>query len=159
MAMLQADKLKIAKNLRMAINNAVPIVSAFPQVLAHVDLPDEEAVEYKDLYPEWEPYQKYKTDEILRHNDELYRVIANINKNDDVEPGTEAGNAYFQKIVIAESGYQKWEQPTDNKTGYSKGDIVEHNGTLWQSDKNNNIDEPGTSNKWIAYNPEKEVIE
>lgn len=116
MAMLQAEKLKIAKNLRMTINNAVPVVSAFPQVIAHTDLPDDEALNYKDLYPEWEPYQKYKTDEILRHNDELYRVIANVNKNSDVE----------------------------------------HNGTLWQSVKNNNLDEPGTSDKWVEYVPSGE---
>lgn len=42
---------------------------------------------------------------------------------------------------------EEWASPTDKHT-YNKGSVCTHNGKLYRSKKNNNADEPGTSDKW-----------
>lgn len=97
------DKTEIAKNLRKAIDKTIPIISAFPEIMSNLDVPDDEIGEFAELYKEWEPYQKYKKGEIIQHNNNVYRVIANVNKNSNAEPGTQSGNSYFELITSYES--------------------------------------------------------
>lgn len=53
-----------------------------------------------------------------------------------------------------EDGYAEWSRP-DSTNGYSEGDRVTHNGRLWESLVDDNVDEPGTDNgfRWEDLGP------
>ncbi|OUN47307.1 hypothetical protein B5G20_04905 [Collinsella sp. An7] len=57
-----------------------------------------------------------------------------------------------------DEGPQPWEQP-DSTNGYSEGDRVTHNGRLWESLVDDNVDEPGTDNgfRWKDLGPAEGV--
>lgn len=119
---------------------AVPmLLSAFAE-----SMDDDELAGVALALPEWGPGVKRKRGAACRHGGVAYRVVANVSKNNDAEPGTPEGADYYAPVDVGPSGVQAWE-PGER---YMKGERVEHGGRVWESLKNNNREEPGTGNRW-----------
>lgn len=119
---------------------------AVPMLLSAVaeSMDDDELVSVALALPDWEPGVKRKRGAACRHGGVAYRVVANVSKNNDAEPGTPEGADYYAPVDTGSSGVQAWEPDVR----YMKGERVEHGGRVWESLKNNNREEPGTGNRW-----------
>lgn len=126
------------------------------QLLSTV-LPEENALEIPSVYPVWTAGKKYKKDVILSYGEnsvgdpQLYKTL----KTHKAErtPDTDTDN--YVPMGISSSGYPVWVQPLSNKDAYDKGDIVDRDGTLYQSNKNNNRDDPlDNTGRWDLYSDE-----
>lgn len=120
-------------------------------------LPEENALEMPSVYPVWTAGKKYKKDVILSYGEnsvgdpQLYKTL----KTHKAErtPDTDTDN--YVPMGISSSGYPVWVQPLSNKDAYDKGDIVDRDGTLYQSNKNNNRDDPlDNTGRWDLYSDE-----
>ena len=120
-------------------------------------LPEENALEMPSVYPVWTAGKKYKKDVILSYGEnsvgdpQLYKTL----KTHKAErtPDTDTDN--YVPMGISSSGYPVWVQPLSNKDAYDKGNIVDRDGTLYQSNKNNNRDDPlDNTGTWDLYSDE-----
>ena len=108
----------------------------------------------------WRQWVTYNTNDIVSHNNKLYRALWN---NYGVEPdGTGPWESYQNPELIPpdpedetwdfELGAYFW-QPIR----YDSGFIVSHVGSLWKANRditNNLTREPHTNNRWDSYDPE-----
>lgn len=126
------------------------------QLLSTVLL-EENALEVPSVYPVWTAGEKYKKDVILSYGEnsvgdpQLYKTL----KTHKAErtPDTDTDN--YMPMGIRSSGYPVWVQPLSNKDAYDKGNIVDRDGTLYQSNKNNNRDDPlDNTGTWDLYSDE-----
>lgn len=119
---------------------------AVPMLLSSVaeSMDDDELASVALALPEWGPGVKRKRGAACRHGGVAYRVVANVSKNNDAEPGTPEGADYYAPVDVGPSGVQAWEPDEP----YMKGERVEHGGRVWESLKNNNREEPGTGDRW-----------
>ena len=126
------------------------------QLLSTV-LPEESALEVPSVYPVWTAGKKYKKDVILSYGEnsvgdpQLYKTL----KTHKAErtPDTDTDN--YVPMGISSSSYPVWVQPLSNKDAYDKGNIVDRDGTLYQSNKNNNRDDPlDNTGRWDLYSDE-----
>lgn len=119
---------------------------AVPMLLSAVaeSMDDDELAGVALALPEWGPGVKRKRGAACRHGGVAYRVVANVSKNNDAEPGTPEGADYYAPVDVGPSGVQAWEPDEP----YMKGERVEHGGRVWESLKNNNREEPGTGHRW-----------
>lgn len=120
-------------------------------------LPDDYALEVSALYDEWNAGQTYYgpdqetgyAGDRIRYRGILYKVLqGHVSQADwtpDVTPSLYAKVLPGQEGNEPEEGYAEWVQP-DSTNGYSMGDKVVHNGHLWESIVDSNVDEPGTDN-------------
>ena len=94
---------------------------------------DEQALEFPTLYDEW------KVGEAVVPGDrryypptgKLYKVVQGHTTQADWTP--DVTPALFVAIGLDDAGYPLWSQPTGAHDAYSKGDIVDYNGTLYES--------------------------
>lgn len=126
------------------------------QLLSTV-LPEENALEVPSVYPVWTAGEKYKKDVILSYGEnsvgdpQLYKTL----KTHKAENTPDADTENYKPMGISSSGYPAWVQPLSNKDAYDKGDIVDRDGTLYQSNKNNNRDDPlDNTGRWDLYSDE-----
>lgn len=119
---------------------------AVPMLLSAVaeSMNDDELASVALALPEWGPGVNRKRGAACRHGGVAYRVVANVSKNNDAEPGTPEGADYYAPVDVGPSGVQAWEPDEP----YMKGERVEHGGRVWESLKNNNREEPGTGKRW-----------
>lgn len=151
--MNQSEREAVARRIHDTVAYAAKVVPSVPALMSAVSqqMDDEELVAVADALPEWEPGVKRKAGAAIRHDGVAYRVTKNVSKNNTAEPGTEEGSDYYLAVALGPSGYEEWRQPADKSEAYWKGDIVTHDGQTWVSVKNNNMDEPGTSDRWEPY--------
>lgn len=115
--------------------------------LANANLDDEKAMEVADLYPEWKPKTSYKADEIVKcgvnadNETQLYKVIQTHTSQDDWTPNTTP--SLYKKIGFTDDGTSIWTQPLGSTDAYRIGDVVSHNGKLWECTSDYNVYEPG----------------
>lgn len=126
------------------------------QLLSTV-LPEENALEVPSVYPVWTAGKKYKKDVILSYGEnsvgdpQLYKTL----KTHKAERTPDTDTKNYKPMGISSSGYPVWVQPLSNKDAYDKGDIVDRDGTLYQSNKNNNRDDPlDNTGRWDLYSDE-----
>ena len=107
---------------------------------------DEQAIDSPAVYPEWRANVIYTLDERVLYNNILYKVITAHTSQETWTPDVSA--SLFAKVLVSDDGtILPWEQP-DSTNPYMKGDKVNHNGSNWVSDIDNNIWEPGVYG-WI----------
>lgn len=126
-------------------------------------LPDEAALEFVALYPEWIAGETYAAGQRVKYKGTLYKVLQGHVSQADWAP--DAAPSLFAKVLPGqegnepESGYAEWVQP-ESTNGYSTGDKVVWSGHLWESIVDDNVDEPGTDNgfRWkdLGDHPEAE---
>lgn len=109
-------------------------------------LDEEMALECVRLYRPWKIGRAYKVGEYLTYGQngvgdpQLYKVVqAHTSQSDwmpDITP------ALYDTIGLDDSGYPLWSQPTGSHDAYNTGDIVNYNGTLYESIIDGNVWSP-----------------
>lgn len=119
------NKLQMAEQFRKAM-----------QMFA-ASLDDERAMEVATIYDPWKIGKAYSVGEFLTYgtnavgDPQLYKVAQAHTSQADWTP--DAVPALYVAIGLDEKGYPVWSQPTGAHDAYNKGDIVDYNGTLYES--------------------------
>lgn len=101
-------------------------------------LTDEQAVEVAAVYPQWEPNHQYSVGDIFSYGEnsvgdpQLYKVVQAHTSQEQWIPG-QGTDSLYDAFGLDNSGYPVWSQPTGAHDAYNKGDIVNYNGTLYES--------------------------
>ena len=109
-------------------------------------LDEEMALECVRLYRSWETGRTYKVDEYLTYGQngvgdpQLYKVVQAHTSQADWTP--DITPALYDAIGLDDSGYPVWSRPTGAHDAYNVGDIVNYNGTLYESTINGNTWSP-----------------
>ncbi len=100
-------------------------------------LEDEKAMEVAYMYDPWEIGKSYSVGDFLTYgvngvdDPQLYKVVQAHTAQADWIP--EVTPALYTPIGLDDSGYPVWAQPTGAHDAYNTGDVVNYNGTLYQS--------------------------
>ncbi len=111
------------------------------------NLPDDQAMEVADLYPEWVAMKAYAVDEIVKYGvnadgeTQLYKVIQAHTSQEDWKPDVTA--SLYKAIGFTDDGVSIWTQPLGSHDAYMKGDIVSFEDQLWISTVDGNVWQPG----------------
>lgn len=119
---------------------------------------DEQAVEVSDLYPEFEIGHDYKTGDRFQYNRSLFKVNQNHTSQAQWVPGEVGTESLYTNLMLDESGYQIWKQPTGAHDAYNTGDIVRYpdkDGQLYKSTIDGNVWSPDSYPQgWEVYTEE-----
>lgn len=111
------------------------------------NLPDDQAMEVADLYPEWVAMKAYAVDEIVKYGvnadgeTQLYKVIQAHTSQEDWKPDVTA--SLYKAIGFTDDGVSIWTQPLGSTDAYMTGDIVSYEDQLWISTVDYNVWQPG----------------
>lgn len=109
-------------------------------------LSDELALEVATIYDKWEVGRTYGVGEFVTYGEngvgdpQLYKVIQGHTSQADWTPG--AAVSLYCAIGVDAAGYPVWSQPTGAHDAYNTGDIVNYNGTLYESTIDGNVYSP-----------------
>lgn len=119
-------------------------------------LNDEKAMEVAYVYDPWVVGKEYSVGEFVTYgtnsvgDPQLYRVVQAHTAQGDWLPS--ATPSLFTAIGLDEKGYPVWSQPTGAHDAYNKGDVVDYNGTLYESLIDGNVYSPEAySAGWKIY--------
>ena len=101
---------------------------------------DETLIDNKAAFSPWRAGLQVTIGQILRYNDDIYRVNQSHTTQDDWTP--DITPALYTKISLEE--YPQWVQPTGAHDAYNKGDKVSDEGKHWISEIDGNVWKPGT---------------
>lgn len=121
--------LELARKLRPYIEKAA------------LSLSDEDALEAKELYPQWSGNGiSYKVEDRVRYDGILYKVLLAHTSQEGWTPSS--APSLFAKVLIPdENTIPEWEQP-DSTNAYQIGDKVMFDGKIYESLINNNVWSP-----------------
>lgn len=138
------NRLQAAEHLRKAL-----------QMFA-ATLTEEQALEIATIYPSWESGKSYTVGDIVSYgtnsvgDPQLYKIVQAHTSQSDWAP--DATPALYDAFGLDDSGYPVWSQPTGAHDAYNKGDIVDYNGTLYQSTIDGNVWAPDAyPDGWTVY--------
>ena len=100
-------------------------------------LTDEQAMEVPAVYDPWVVGKTYAVGEFLTYGEngvgdpQLYKVVQAHTSQADWTP--DATLALYVAIGLDDAGYPVWSRPTGAHDAYNAGDIVDYNGTLYES--------------------------
>ena len=137
---------------QMTTNERTMKASARVAQIMAMSFTDEQALEVKDIYPEYQVDHAYKTGEFFTHEGELYKVNQDHTSASQWEPGSVGTESLYTHLTLNEDGYPIWQQPTGAHDAYNTGDIVEYNGKLYQSTIDGNTYSPDSYPAgWVEY--------
>lgn len=119
------NRLQIAEQFRRAL-----------QMFA-ASLTDEQALEVATIYDPWAAGKTYAVGEYVTYGEnnvgdpQLYKVVQTHTSQSDWTPDVSA--SLYDAIGLDDAGYPVWSQPTGAHDAYNTGDVVDYNGTLYQS--------------------------
>ena len=119
------NKLQMAEQFRRAL-----------QMFA-ASLDDEKAMEVATIYDPWELDKNYAMGDFFTYgtnavgDPQLYKVNQNHTSQADWLP--DVTPALYTAIGLDDNGYPIWSQPTGAHDAYNAGDVVDYNGTLYES--------------------------
>lgn len=138
------NKLQAAEQLRRALQ-------MFAQTLGA-----EAAMEVATVYDPWQIGKAYTVGVYLTYgtnavgDPQLYRVVQAHTSQADWTP--DAAASLYEPIGLDAAGFPVWAQPSGAHDAYGEGDIVDYNGTLYQSMIPGNTTVPGTDERyWTVY--------
>lgn len=141
------NRLQAAEQLRKAL-----------QIFA-ATLTDEQAMAVATVYPAWTVNTAYAVGDIISYgtngvgDPQLYKVVQAHTSQAQWTP--DAVPSLYDAFGLDESGYPLWAQPSGAHDAYNTGDIVNYNGTLYQSVINGNVWSPDTYPAgWTVYGAE-----
>ena len=132
-----ADRVFIAQQMREAM-----------RLLAEQQTDEATMLMLADLYEAWQPGKAYEVDKVISYGTnaagetQLYRVVQAHTSAAEWIPG-QGTDSLYKAIGFTEEGYDIWTQPLGAHDAYQTGDIVSHNGQLWESTVDGNVWEPG----------------
>jgi hypothetical protein len=109
-------------------------------------LTEEMAMEVATIYDQWRVGKSYSVGEYVTYgvnsvgDPQLYKVVQAHTSQADWTPDVSA--SLFVAIGLDDAGYPIWSQPTGSHDAYNTGDIVDYNGTLYQSAIDGNVYSP-----------------
>lgn len=103
-------------------------------------LDDETALEAVTLHPAWASEKEYAVNFKVRFGGVLYRCLTAHRAQEGWTPVN--APSLWAEVLVEEGQILPWQQP-DSTNPYGKGDKVTHNGSVWVSDVDNNVWEPG----------------
>lgn len=119
-------------------------------------LTEEQALEIATVYPVWEANHAYQVGDIISYgtnsagDPQLYKVVQAHTSQANWTP--DSTPALYDAFGLDESGYPLWAQPSGAHDAYNQGDIVNYNGTLYQSTINGNVWSPDVYPAgWTVY--------
>ena len=128
------NRLQIAEQFRKAL-----------QMFA-ASLDDEKALEVATIYDSWQIGKAYAVGDFLTYgknsvgDPQLYKVVlAHTSQVDwlpDIVP------SLYVAVGLDDNSYPVWSQPTGAHDAYNVGDVVNYNGTLYQSLADGNVYSP-----------------
>ena len=128
------NKLQAAEQFRKAL-----------QMFA-ASLTDEQAMDVATIYDQWAVGKSYAVGEFVTYgtngvgDPQLYKVVQAHTAQADWTPDVTA--SLFVAVGLDDKGYPVWSQPTGAHDAYNIGDIVDYNGTLYESLINGNVYSP-----------------
>ena len=105
---------------------------------ASVSLPDEDALQAVELFPQWVTGRAYAVDERLQYKNVLYRVVQAHTSQADWTP--DITPALF--VVVSLDEWPEFVQPTGAHDAYNKGDKVTFEGKHYISLIDGNVYSP-----------------
>lgn len=111
-----------------------------------VTLDDDKVMEIPAVFDQWAAGKSYAVGDFLTYGEnsvgdpQLYKVVQAHTSQADWLPS--ATPALYTAIGLDESGYPVWAQPTGAHDAYNTGDIVNYNGTLYESLIDGNVYSP-----------------
>lgn len=111
-------------------------------------LPEETALEIPYVYDSWEIGKTYIHNQYLTYgvntvgDPQLYKVVQAHTSQADWTP--DLTPSLYTPLGLNDSGYPIWTQPTGTQDAYNKGDIVDYNGSLYESLIDGNVWSPDT---------------
>jgi hypothetical protein len=124
--------------------------------IAGATLTEDQALICVRLYKPWEVGKAYTVGEYMTYgvngvgDPQLYKVVQDHTSQADWTP--DATPALYDAIGLDPDGYPVWNQPTGAHDAYNIGDIVNYNGTLYQSTIDGNIWAPDAYPAgWVVY--------
>lgn len=109
---------------------------------AATSLPDEDAVKAPEMFQHWRVGVEMTAGQRICGDDgRLYTVLQTHVSQEDWLPSTT--NSLFALVLIPDPEViPEWVQPSSTNP-YMKDDKVRHNGSVWVSEVDNNVWEPG----------------
>lgn len=137
------DRLQAAEQFRRVVQ------------LFAMQLPTAQAREVPSIYPAYAVGKTYAAGDYFTDGTDtngdplLYKVVQGHTSSAEWPP--EVTPALYTPISISAEGWPIWAQPTGAHDTYNNGDITEHNGRIWISNRDGNTSEPGTDQWWSIY--------
>lgn len=109
-------------------------------------LTDKQAMEVAAVYDPWQIGKTYTAGEFLTYGEngvgdpQLYKVVQVHTSQSDWRP--DLTPSLYTAIGLNDTGYPVWSQPTGAHDAYNKGDIVDYNGSLYESLFDGNVYSP-----------------
>lgn len=134
-----SDIMQAALEMRKALQMFVGTLDADTQL--------DKVLEIPSVFPAYEVGKAYTTKEVFSYgvnsvgDPQLYQVLQDHTSAEQWTPDT--ATSLYKKIGIAEDGTPEWVQPLGASDSYNKGDKVSHNDSIWVSDVDANVWEPG----------------
>ena len=106
----------------------------------------ENMMEVASVFPKYQVGKAYKTKEVFAYGEngvgdpQLYQVLQDHTSAEEWTPDTAV--SLYKKIGVTEEGYPEWVQPLGASDAYNTGDIVSHNGVLYESTIDGNVWSP-----------------
>ena len=128
------DRFAAAEKLRRALQMFIATLS------------EERALEIASVYPAWEPMKSYVIGDIVSYgvnslgDPQLYKIVQAHTSQSDWTPSTTP--SLYDAFGLDASGYPIWAQPSGAHDAYSKGDVVNYNGTIYESVIDGNVWSP-----------------
>lgn len=109
-------------------------------------LTEEQAMEIATVYDPWKEGKTYAVGEFITFgtngvgDPQLYKVVQAHTSQADWLPS--AASSLYTAIGLDDSGYAVWSQPTGAHDAYNIGDVVNYNGTIYESLIDGNVYSP-----------------
>lgn len=100
------------------------ISNVIAPIIMREDLADDEAMNFKQFYPEWTVGVDYKKNWIIRYGEDLYRIGQDHTSQEQWVPGETGTTALYSKIDISEDGYETWQEWDGVSGTYAKDQVV-----------------------------------
>lgn len=130
------NKLQAAEQFRRAVQ------------LFAASLTEKQAIEVATIYDAWKAETAYTEGQFITYGEnnvgdpQLYKVLIDHVSQADWTPDATA--SLYEPIGLDDSGYPIWSQPSGAHDAYNTGDIVNYNGTLYESLIDGNTYSPET---------------
>lgn len=105
------------------------------------NLSDEEALDNVDVFPNWRAGVSYETNDRVRYEEVLYKVLQSHVSQEDWTP--DVAVSLFVRVDDPGEEWPEWVQPTGAQDAYPLGAKVSHNEKHWISNVDNNVWAPG----------------
>lgn len=127
------------------IQQALELRKALQLFLASMDVDTQSAdmMEVATVFPKYQIGKAYKVKEVFSYGEnavgdpQLYQVLQAHTSAAEWTPDT--ATSLYKKVGVTEDGYPEWVQPLGASDAYNTGDVVSHNGVLYESTIDGNV--------------------